>query len=194
MTDRDPQNDDHLPPELIARYLDPTLQVDDQGRIEAHLAKCDFCRGEVLATRELVQGRAHDRRWLLTIPVAAAAAVLLLVVIPRSVESPGVDGAQRSGGESGQQVQVVAPVNDSAITESVIRFVWRNVGAVAQYSLKVTNTAGDVLMSETTTDTVLEMAVTAEHHAGQTFFWYVDALFGDGESATTGIRRFNIPP
>jgi hypothetical protein len=90
-------------------------------------------------------------------------------------------------------VEVVAPVNDSAITEDSIRFVWRNVGEVAQYSMKVTDTAGDVLMSQTTTDTVSAIAVTADLRAGHTYFWYVDALFGDGESATTGIRRFNIP-
>lgn len=194
MTDQSQQPDDHLSPEQIARYLDPTASVLDQKRMEAHLAKCDYCRGEVVATKRLIQARKRNRRWLFAVPVAAAAAVVFLLVAPPSQDSLDEGRPVRAGSEGGQRVEVVAPANDSSIAADSISFIWRDVGDVAQYSLRVTDTTGDVVVSETSSDTVLVLATRQHFRPGRTYFWFVDALFGDGESATTGIRRFKIPP
>jgi hypothetical protein len=144
----------------------------------------------------LVRARERRKRLFVGVPVAAAAAAAgILLFTSRPPEpSPLAGRVFRDAGEGAQRLEVVAPANDSAIVSDSLRFVWRSAGADVQYGLSVTDTNGGPITSESTSDTTMAFPVAPNFAAGQTYFWFVDALFNDGESATTGIHRFTIPP
>ncbi len=186
------QPEAHLSPDEIAEYLNGGSETE-RRRAEAHLGVCDECRQELLAVGRLVRARtrARSRRCLALVPVAAAA-VLALLFVPGLFEE--ADGPRaRAGDESGQRIEVLSPADGVSVTSDSIAFAWRPVAVGAQYSLHVTDEVGDVVLSEPTADTVL-MIHAGLLRPGETYIWYLDALLPDGESATTGLRRFTIPP
>ncbi len=185
----------HLTPREISRFVDGPLSAAESHHVEEHLAICSRCRAEIVEVGRLVRMRARRRRLLVLTPVAAAAAVAgILLFAPRSGEPPEDGRAFRALGEGIQRVEIVAPTNDSTVSTDSIRFTWRSAGADVQYALAVTNLDGEPVFSQSTSDTTLVLSVVGNLPSGRTYFWFVDALFTDGESATTGIHRFSIPP
>lgn len=96
-TPEDTETPPHLEAHLVAAYLDRTLPATETATVEAHLANCALCRSEVVALGELVRPR-QSRRWLKYTGVAvAAAAALLLFVLPGKLGVPDApDGSPRS--------------------------------------------------------------------------------------------------
>lgn len=185
------QRDAHLRPEEIAEYLSGS---DGPGRqrAEAHLKGCDECCRELIEVNRLAHAYRRRHRRLVLVPVAAAA-VLALIMIPR-VQGPA-DGTRRirAGNEGGQRIEVVRPVDGASVRSDSITFVWKPAAEGAQYALQITDATGDVALSEFTADTTL-MVASGMLPPGQAYIWYLDALLPNGESATTGLRRFTIPP
>src|SRR5690348_20746 len=72
----------HLTVEDVAAYADRGLARPERARAEEHLAACAACRAEVVAVARLTRSLATRRRWVVMAPLAAAAAVLVLVVAP----------------------------------------------------------------------------------------------------------------
>ena len=182
---------DHLSAEEVAGYLDRALSSAEQERIEAHLADCAKCRGELTEVARVRRARPRWTRWYVTTPAAAAAAVILLLVW-----RPGVPGSSdvlrdtEIGAEGIPRFGVVAPVEVSPVAPDSVVFVWRAAGADAHYQLTLTDVTGDPLWSGTTADTTAGLPIDVLLGRGQAYFWYVDALLPDGESATTGVQQF----
>jgi hypothetical protein len=195
MTNQSNQPHGHLTPREISRFVDGRLSAAETHHVEEHLAICSPCRAEIVEVGRLIRMRARRRRLLVLTPVAAAvaAAAGILLFAPRSGEPLGNGRAFRALGEGIQRVEVVAPTNDSTVSTDSVRFTWRSAGADVQYALAVTDLNGEPVFSESTSDTTLVLSVVGNLPSGRTYFWFVDALFTDGESATTGIHRFSIP-
>ena len=185
------QPDGHLRPEQIATYLSGSLDPA-RRRAEAHLRVCDECRRELVEINRLVQVHRRRRRLLIVVPLAAAAGLTLLLV-PRLQDEGEATRRVRAGEEGGQRIEAVRPVDGASVSSDSITFTWRSVTDGAQYALQVTDSVGDIVLSESTADTILMVAARLLR-PGQTYIWYVDALLPNGESATTGLRRFAIPP
>lgn len=185
----------HLTPREISRFVDGRLSATESHHVEEHLAICSRCRAEIVEVGRLVRMRARRKRLLVLTPVAAAAVAAGVLLFTPQSRGPLEDGrAFRAPGEGIQRVEVVAPSNDSTVVSDSIRFTWRSVGPDVQYALAVTDLNGEPVFSESTSDTTLVLSVVGNLPSGRTYFWFVDALFTDGESATTGIHRFSIPP
>jgi hypothetical protein len=176
--------------------VDGALSPAERHHVEAHLATCSVCRAETVHVGRLVRARERRKRLFVVVPVAAAAAAagILLLTSSPSEPSPLTGRVFRDAGDGAQRLEVVAPIDDSTVVSDSLRFVWRSAGTDVQYALAVTDSNGGPIMSETTADTTLVFPVVPNLAAGQTYFWFVDALFNDGESATSGIHRFIIPP
>jgi len=54
----------------------------------------------------------------------------------------------------------------------------------------VTDVSGRVVWVKETSDTALALPADVSLGGGREYLWYVDALGSDGQSVTTGIRRF----
>ena len=185
----DAQPNLHLESGEVASYLDRTLAPDEQARVESHLADCADCRRELIEVSRLRHARFRSRWWVIVPALAAAAAALLFVI--RSPDRPATEPVLRDGGEPALTVGLVAP-GDSAVIPLSPTFTWRSAATRASYRLTLSDERGDVVWRTTSPDTSEHPPNNVSLRTGRTYFWYVDALFPDGRSVTSGVRRFTV--
>ena len=146
--------EDHLAEGVIAAYVDHRLGGDERRAVEAHLAECVDCRAEVVAVTRLVWARR--RPWLVAtggLGVAAAAAVLVIALVPRGVTPDGP--VLRNGPDGTAAIAAVAPPEAATVPADSVRLVWRPVGAEASYRVTVTDARGDPAWSAGTAVTAI---------------------------------------
>lgn len=188
----------HPDVEDMAAYLDGRVTESDRAGIEAHAAGCPECRREIAELTAMLAGPREQRRWRVWAPTAAAAAavVALLIFRPLAVGT-GPDPAVRfRGANSGAAVEgrldirVAAPPDAGVLDPDSPSFVWHSGGPGASYHLTLTDGEGSVVWALETTDTVAPLPDTIYSVPAATYYWYVDALLGDGGHATTGVHSF----
>jgi hypothetical protein len=184
----------HLTAEQVAAYLERAVSAAERDAIEAHLSTCDACRSEVVEVARLLR-TPRWRRWYVWTPVAAAAAILLLVAGPQT-GAPGSDIVRRGDrpGEGTPRFEVLAPAADQPVAPDSVFFLWRAAATDAHYRLTVTDMSGGSVHSQESPDTALLLMDSGTLIPDQVYFWYVDALLADGSTATTGVQRFSTRP
>lgn len=178
----------HLTAEQVAAYLDRALSSGDRASVETHLARCPECRHELLVAAGLLRARPWWRSWYVWAPAAGAAAALALLIAWPSVPQRVAGPVLRSGDEGIHRFSAVQPAADVPVATDSLVFIWRSAGPEAHYQVTVAEAAGDPVWRGEIGDTVLVLPV--ELRRGAMYFWYVDALLPDGETATTGVQRF----
>jgi hypothetical protein len=129
--------------------------------------------------------------------VAAAAAVLVLIVQPGRVpesQDPVTRAGEDTATEGVLRFAAIAPADTVTVTGGSIAFRWHSPSTEASYRITVTNEIGDLLWSETTSDTTVVLPGDVSLEIGETYFWYVDALLPNGGSATSGVQRLTLVP
>ena len=191
----------HLSPEVLAGYLDDALPAEERRQAELHLASCGECRLELAEVRALEPRHTGIRApsWLnsdvrmsrpVLISLAAAAALLLVVAIPRDTPTPST---VRSGSRTNPLLEIVSPLPSEPVVPPVT-FVWRNAGPGASYSLTLQREDGRLAWTSSTADTSIAVPDSLELGSGRTWFWYVDALLPDGQALSTGVQRLRTSP
>ena len=187
---------EHVRLEDMAALLDRELSGEELRRVEAHLASCDECRREVVEVSRTLRSSRNRKPWVALGTLAAAASivgVLLLAPGARELGSPEAAAVRADGGalvdEGIPEIEVVSPTNAARIARESPLFVWKSNANLAIYRFTLTDESGDVLWSESTTDTVLSLTSEVILQPSTTYFWHVDALLGDGSSATTGFHE-----
>jgi hypothetical protein len=191
------RGDGHLDAGIVAAYIDGTMDAAYLGEVEAHLAECEPCRREVVEVTRMMRGRRPWKRWAVWGTVAAAAAVLVLIAQPgRAAEfqDPVTRAGEDTATEAVLRFTAIAPADTETGSSGSIVFQWRSPSTEASYRITVTNEIGDLLWSETTSDTTVVLPGDVPLEVGETYFWYVDALLPNGGSATTGVRRLTLVP
>ncbi len=182
----------HLSVEQVAAFVDRGLTRDQRTHVEAHLAQCEECRSEVVEVARLVRARAR-RRWLVLVPLAAAAGVLL--VVNPFAPSSGRRAVERGGlPSSAGSVSTIAPAADAVLPLQRATFIWHGAAAAASYRLTVTNEVGDVVWTGLTADTTIIIPDRIRLVAGRAYAWYVDVLLPDGRSNASAVQRFRTAP
>ncbi len=184
---------EHLTAGEIADYLDGKLSAAERARAEAHLADCESCgRDAIAASRELATLRRRDRRRVAA-PLAAAAVLVGLVFAGPAVwERLGQDETHiRAGEDPGEasRVRVVQPAHRGVLPRDSLLFVWRSVSDGSFYTFTLADEVGDILWQGDTQDTTVSLDREVALRPGQRYFWYVDALFEDGRTASTGVHE-----
>ncbi|HYV98512.1 MAG TPA: zf-HC2 domain-containing protein [Gemmatimonadaceae bacterium] len=78
----------HLDAGTVAAYLDDRLPAAKTVFVEAHLARCDVCRAEVVQLDAIVRpARVWPRPYFVGLGLAAAAALVLIVLPSRNAPS-----------------------------------------------------------------------------------------------------------
>lgn len=184
----------HPDTEAIAAYLSAGLSPAERADLEAHLTRCRACRNEVTSARELLPHRRAGRQWRLIVPAAAAAAVVLVLV--GSLRNRGLRESERLREgrtltpDLAPAITPVAPAADESVARDRLAFVWRRQANDPLYRFTVTDVSGRVVWVAETSDTALALPAGVSLGGGREYLWYVDALGSDGQSVTTGIRRF----
>ena len=189
-----------LEAETLGALADGTLQADARARALEHLAACAFCRRAVASVTEaladgpitheidVVEGRA--RRWgkvlRVTVPLAAAATVLILLWSPENV----ADSPHR-GGETAQTVSPTprAPRGTVASTQ---RMMWAGVPGSDRYRVTVFDAQGDVLYENQLSDTVATVPDTVRFIPGRLYLWKVEARTGWDRWVSSELVEFTI--
>jgi hypothetical protein len=182
----------HLRPEEIAAYIDGVATGDARARIESHLATCDDCRAEIVDASRIAATlpRARGMRRRVWIPAAAAAAVVLLAVWPRTVREPGVEVTHRES----PVTATIAPraIEPVGTVDSAVALVWTSVPHTDRYRVRLFDARGTVIWERETTDTTINVPATTSLRPGQAYFWKIEAQAGFGRSAATELVEFSV--
>lgn len=187
----------HFEADTVAAYAERRLPPWERARFEEHMATCAPCREEVIAVRRILDAR---RRPALRAPglLAAAASVVLLVSAPLiwygTAHHTGLEPAlRRSFPGPGPTVETRLPAMDGELPAGApLRFVWSNAGEGSTFRLTLLDQAGNLVWTIDTGDTAAAAPENLPLVAGETYFWYVDALSPDGRSSTSGPRSFRL--
>jgi hypothetical protein len=179
----------HPDTEAIAAYLSDGLSPAERQALEAHLAECGDCRGELVGARRLLGLRRAERRRRVVLPAAAAAAIAAIVLLAPVREGRRSEHRLRDIPVGRPAIAVIAPAEGSEVDPAGLRFVWRRYGTASLYRLTVTNVSGQQVWVGETSDTVLAIPGGVNLEPDREYLWYVDALDLDGHSASSGIRH-----
>lgn len=201
----------HLTRADLVAWRDTPAELD-RGRIVGHLAECDACSAlyaELIRTRAPEPATAHfDREAFarrgygavqtppgrvlvfqrkLFIPLAAAAALLLVLWLPstrRTVE----EGRDPAPVMRGGRPDALAPAGQVG---GPIEFRWTSPMAADRYAVEVKDAAGQRLFYRETRDTRLaaDAALESALRPGVRFSWTVTALDAAGEALAHSTPR-----
>ncbi len=189
--------------EFVERYVTRKLAPDEKDAFEVHLLTCAHCQDEVrlvLAVREeLARGiPTNERRrrlpgvgmrWGVT---AAAAAVLLVAVLPRLArETGGPDEHRAVPGVEVTGARLLAPVGSVEDADVVL---WGQVVGADRYRVTLLDARGDVLWETETPDTSAALPESLRLEGGVPYYWKVDARVDWQRWLRSDVAEFQIPP
>jgi len=186
---------EHLDAATTASYLDGRLEARETERVRSHLADCDECRAEVVEVAGAAERITSTKRRRLYVPAAAAAVAALVLIggpLTRDADRGDVLRAPDRIGTQGaaDAIAAVTPSAGATVDPSGLVLTWRAVGPQTMYRVTVTDSGGDPLWSRETRDTAVLLPAQVVLERGAPYRWYVDALFPDGRTATTGVQSF----
>lgn len=156
------------------------------------------------------------RRWSVWGGVAAASVALLLAVNIVRDKAESVDTATDVFRGGASQLRLIAPAQSQLLSwsagseEGVITFIWHRLESVADYHFEVLTPEGETIVSATTSDTTLSLAVAEimesynsitdatatakEETAAATdgLRWWVGGRASDGGYERSEMRRINF--
>ncbi len=183
----------HPSAEDLAAYLSGGLSETDRHGLEAHLSACLGCRREVTTASRLLRTRPGGRPWRVVLPIAAAAVLALVLLVPRSRTSPETVRAPNDGREGAPSIVATSPADGDTVAAAIV-FAWHPQLGELLYRLTLTDRTGRGIWTTDTSDTTLVLPPGVRLDRGGRFFWYVDALDGEGRSLTTGTQSFWTSP
>lgn len=181
----------HLTPEQTARYLDRVLTEEERAMVEAHLAVCFECRDEVVVLRNLISVRSPRRR-ILRVGLAlgaAAAAVVVLLVQPGRVSSPG-PSPHRDPSQGAATVLV--PRTPAGPASRPVMLAWSPLDQAKRYRVLVFDAEGTILYRAEAADTVLPLPDSLPLSPGQAYFWKVEADTGWDRWVSSKLVEFSV--
>ncbi|MGV3707888.1 MAG: hypothetical protein ACO1Q7_03535 [Gemmatimonas sp.] len=134
-----------------------------------------------------------DLRWFAGPRLAAAAAVLIAVaVVTQTARNRATDNVVRDAGDS-SDVSVVSPAPNGEFANNGA-FVWRSAGAGVTYEIQLLDTAGVVIASQVTSDTVYipDVATRSRLDTAGVFDWFVSARRSDGNERRSAVLRVRV--
>ena len=191
-------NAPHLKDDVLAAYLDRGLPKAARRAADAHLAECQACRDELVATTALLESRGASRRWVRlgapAVALAAAAMTFMMLGPWRTTTAPRTPPGDRMRestlvSAAPEHVATVAPAEGDTVPLDRVPFVWRAFGSGGTYLLRLSDESG-VRWTVDTADTTVVLPDSVRLDAGRNYHWWVDALTADGRAVTTGVRRF----
>lgn len=190
-----------LDDDAVAAVADGSLDAAARAMILPHLATCARCRGAVASVarslsdpevaREVraVDGARRRSLYRIAIP-AAAAAILLVLVMPRRTDDLDPQGTHRD--PTITAVESPVPVAPSGVVDAVRTLRWRSVASADRYRVTLFDAGGTVLYEAQLTDTVAVLPDSTTLSPGQAYLWKVEARTGFDRWAPSGLVEFSI--
>ena len=177
----------HIEAELVAAYLDGRLQADERIRVETHLAECARCRAELTAASGLLHGSRRSR-WMRVVPVAAAAALALLIMWPRGDDGTG-SGLHR--GSEGSVAATPIPVAPRGLVTAVDTLQW-SLARTDRYRVHVFDEEGHVLFVAETPDTFAVLPDSLQLQRQVPYYWKVEGRIDPEHWSGSALTAFTV--
>jgi len=187
MTDQDPY-EGHLDPVALARFIDGSANRDQQALLEAHLAECRDCRAELIESRRILATSPRHPRWTRLVPIAAAAAVLL-VIWTGILHRPRTESVTRDATLTATVPTPVAPLGKVSRFDTLR---WRAIPEVLRYRVTLFTSEGQASWQTTTSDTFATLPDTLSLAAATPYYWQVKAETGFGRWVESELVVFTI--
>jgi anti-sigma factor RsiW len=182
---------EHLHTVSLARYLGGEGTSDERARCEAHLSECPECRGELVEVRRTL-ATAPGRRRLWLAPLAAAAAVLLLVWTG-TIDREPVGDATRDSETPPSLALAPKPLAPLGRVSRLDGLLWSAVPGVARYRVTLFTSEGQAAWQVTTTDTFVALPDTLHLAVATPHYWQVKAETGYGRWVESELVAFTLP-
>lgn len=189
---------EHLPPEVVAAYLERCLPPEEEALVQDHLARCGPCRREVVEVGRLVRSGQPRPGWQRPLWAAAAAVAVLALGTPlvqsRLTDTgPGVSAPDRSPAVPAVRLEARAPGEDVTVDAgATVVLTWSAAPLGGTFRVSLLDDRGNRVWSAETGDTTAVLPASVTLEPDRAYFWYVDALGPDGRSTTTGPRRLLV--
>jgi hypothetical protein len=190
-------SNNEIPADKLAAFLDGRLSEEERARIEAVLADDPAARAEFIATFRLVAevdrpveaSRTSWKPWVMFAGVAAAATIALAIIPDaRNPEAP-VSAERIAPNDAGDGIVLLAPSEGRAVRSSDVTFRWSAPDS-ATFRITVADETGQTLWTALTPGTDIVLPDSVVLLPGRRHFWYIDAVYQDGSSVTSGPRAF----
>lgn len=185
--DADGVNQSHLTEDEVVAYLGHELKDEPLRQVEQHLARCTQCRDEIVEDREIL-GRPRRSRWPLLAPVAAAAAIVLVVVWAGN-NGTTYDTHRDSPTAGAGAPALIAPIGAATAVRDM---VWSKDGSADNYRLTLFDAEGLVVWRATTTDTLLALPDSVELQPGRLYLWTVEGRVGFDVWESSALTEFRV--
>ena len=179
----------HVDASELSAYVERRVGPGERERIEAHLADCASCRADALAALRAARPQRPVWRWAAP---ALAAAVVVLLVVPRAMRERVAPDAERAGSR-GAAVALVVPDTGAVLPLADLRLIWRAATPGSRYRVTVTTEDGARVHDASTGDTAVTVPATALRPGGR-YLWMVDVLAADGAALSSPGRSFTVRP
>jgi hypothetical protein len=190
MSGPDPETD-HLDAVALARYVDASADRHERARYDAHLAGCAECRAELIETRRILATTPRRVRWTSLAPIAAAAAVLL-VVWAGSLARPRPEPVTRDAPLTAASSPL--PVTPLGTITRLDTLRWRTVPGVLHYQVTLFTSEGQLLWRATTADSFAAPGDTLPLVAATPYYWQVKAETSYGRWVESELVSFTLAP
>jgi len=182
----------HLAVAEVAGYLDRRLAAVERARVEDHLAACTECRAEVVAVGRLARSFRNRRRWVVSAPLAAAAAVLLLTFVPWGRISERTTPILREPAIT--TTAAPTPIVPLGAVAALPLLTWTGVPHADRYRVTVFDTNGSLVWETQTPDTAAVVPSTITLRPGVPYFWKVAARTGWDRWVASDLTTFTVRP
>ena len=188
-----------LDDDTVAALAEGTLDVAAREAVLPHLAGCSHCRSAVASVaraladlsvaREVrgVEGGGRRRFYRIALPLAAAATLLLVLVLPRQAND---------GGPPHRDPPTVAsapvPISPVGVVAEASPLVWTAVAGADRYRVTLSDALGVVLYESQLTDTVAALPDSIVLVSGRSYVWIVEARTGFDRWSTSRLVEFSI--
>jgi hypothetical protein len=176
--------------DLEARYLAGTVSPEEAEAYEAHYFGCARCWEALQRALEARSAFAprRARRWRPSLPLAAAATIILVAVGVWQLGSGPASAPDTLRG-SADSVAVTVGATARTLTAS-----WSRVAGAESYRARLFAADGGLLADRETADTSLVIRADSLPRALRVVYWKVEALGPSrAEIASSGLRRVAVP-
>jgi len=181
--------DVHLSIDDVAAYVDRQLERPARARVEDHLTTCGECREEIVTVTRLARSLRTRRQWVMAVPLAAAA-VLLLAIIPWR-GSPRVEGPvlREPAVTTTIPPTLLAPIG---AVGALPRLSWTSVPHADRYGVTVFDSSGAVIWETQVGDTSVAVPDSISVQPGAAYFWKVAARTGWDRWVASDLVSFTL--
>jgi hypothetical protein len=180
----------------LAAVVDGRLSADSEAPAMVHLASCERCQRAVAAIAgaladsgvageiSALEGTGRRRFYRLVIPLAAAAA-LLVVVWPHVTNPP-----HRAPPVQGTTAPM--PLSPVGIVAEAKLLRWTAVSGADHYRITLSDAAGVVLYEQQVTDTEMVLPDSIHLVPARSYAWMVEARTGFDRWSASRLTEFTI--